>query len=630
MKRIALLTSALLVFCVLVGGVALMRQGGGTPKSDVGREHNATLLSPNFFDEAYEQAAALSNEVPLAPETRGGIVPHHLLAAPLIAQFFEQLAALKPTRVIIVGPDHLGRAHAGAITTDGSWKTPYGVLRADVAAVRQLQAAGVAVLEPSVFDVEHSIAALVPFMQRSLPKATIVPILVNSRITADEADALADILPHDEHTIILASVDFSHYLPGRVAQFHDVMSMAALQSFSFEELDDLEVDSPESLRVFLKAMEAAGAPRMTLHANTNSAALTGEKALPETTSYVIASFAESGSKTSPIRVEGSKRSVSKAFDIVPPSTLDTGAFDTVTLLAFGDMMLDRSVRLWMKKEGNAYPFARIRGAEDRFFRGVDIITGNLEGAIGARREPVKSIDFAFDPAIADTLRTLNVDVVSTANNHALDQGRAGAAETASVLDRSGVGHVGDQVRDDTAPWVTTVRGKRVAMFAYNVTDNILEVADAEPIVRQAAAENDAVVVFVHWGAEYQPRPTGDQRALGRLFVDWGADAVIGSHPHVMQGMEVYKDRPIFWSLGNFIFDQYFSEETQRGLAVGLAFEKDRITAYLFPIVSEDSQPFLAVGAEDQRLLDRFVDRSDLSTALQAEARSGILHVDLGK
>lgn len=552
--------------------------------------HVSTMMDVAFFNDAYAQAPQLP-EIP--EDTRGAVVPHHLLPAPITAAFFNQFP-WQPKRVIIVGPDHLHRATAPAVVSKAMWKTPYGMIFPDEKGIATLLASGMIKSEETVFEDEHSIAALVPFVKHSFPDAKIIPIVVQNRFDFSIANMLAEALPIDEHTLVIASVDFSHGQADRVAQLHDAKSRAVLSSFEIDALQDLEIDSPASLAVLLGVMQKQGAEKMTLLKNTNSAQVTQDRDASEGTSYVYVAFSNGA--------------------VVQD--------DAVTMLAVGDMMFDRSVRELIEEHGNEYVFEHIRGSEDRFFRGVDVITGNLEGAISPHMGPVKSIDFGFDDSVAALLAKFNFDVVSLSNNHALDQGRIGFENTKAALDKAGVAYSGDQVRDDTEPWVREVRGKRIAMFAYNITDNDFDEEAAHAKISAARAASDIVIIQIHWGAEYLTRPQQWKQALGRELIDWGADVVIGGHPHVMQGMEVYKGRPIFWSLGNFIFDQYWSEETQRALAVGFIFRDAGVTAYLYPIVSEASQPRLAVGEGDRAQLEEFVRRSNLSEELQKQARTG--------
>lgn len=550
--------------------------------------HTSTLMSTDYFDDIYNQAAYVPE---ILPQTRGITLPHHLVAAPFIASVVEQFSKQDITRVIVIGPDHLRRARVGAVTSDYDWNTAYGILSADTEAVARLLDASVVTRDDSTLDAEHSIAALVSFFKKSLPDARIVPILVNDRLKDSVADELARALPMDSHTLVVASVDFSHYLPRSVADFHDETSMAALGRFAYDDLPQLEIDSPQSLRVFLKAMEQEKAQHMQLLAHSNSAS--NDEVL-ETTSHVLAGF-----------------SSGLVFQDKP-----------VTILAMGDMMFDRNVRKHMEKSGNEYVYEKIRGAEDRFFRGIDIVTGNLEGAISARRAPVKEIDFAFDEHIASLLKKFHYTVVNLANNHAFDQGKQGYEDTKKALDAVGIGYVGSQIRDDVKPWETVIRGKRVAMLGFNITDKTLDEAAASKAIKDAKATHDVVLVQIHWGAEYKNRPTETQRVIGRKLVDWGADAVIGTHPHVVQGMEIWNNKPIFWSLGNFSFDQYFSKETQQGLMVGFVIGTDQTKIFLYPMQSVNSQPLLAVGATRNQILKDFLEVSDLSNHSKEYMQTG--------
>ena len=257
------------------------------PSPEQPSRHQSTQLDPAFFDQAYRQAPMI---LPARAGAIGGTVPHHLLAAPLIAAFFESLQPLEPRRVIVIGPDHLRRSRRPAVTTTGSWKTPYGTLSADTDAMSRLINAGLLTEDQALFDVEHSISAITPFIRRSLPSAKIVPVLVNHRLSDEAARTLAAALPLDEHTVIIASVDFSHYLPYAVARFHDRKSRATLSSGEVNDLKNLEVDSSESLAVFSYAARRIGAMSAELVAASTGAELSGRPDTLEGTSYVLLRF----------------------------------------------------------------------------------------------------------------------------------------------------------------------------------------------------------------------------------------------------------------------------------------------------------------------------------------------------
>lgn len=297
---------------------------------------------------------------------------------------------------------------------------------------------------------------------------------------------------------------------------------------------------------------------------------------------------------------------------------------TVYLSAVGDLMFDRTVRTRMEKFGSDYPLANVVSNGGHPFGSVDLLIGNLEGAVSPRRAPVKSIDFSFSNTIPMLLKQHGFTAVSGANNHGLDQGRAGYADTKQALQEANVGFFGDPVNDATGPWVTTVNGTRVALFGYNITDNPLDEAVAMEHVSASAKEPGITVVFMHWGTEYAPQPAAAVRALGRRFIEHGATVVIGAHPHVMEGMELWRGHPIFWSLGNFVFDQDWSIETQHGLAITLGVNGSHFSAELYPIIINKSQPTLATGEARAGFLATFAERSNLSPDLLTQARNGHL------
>lgn len=114
-------------------------------------------------------------------------------------------------------------------------------------------------------------------------------------------------------------------------------------------------------------------------------------------------------------------------------------------------------------------------------------------------------------------------------------------------------------------------------------------------------------MFVYWGNEYQAKPKPQQVDLAHAWIDVGTDVVIGHHPHWVQSVEDYNGAPIFYSLGNFIFDQYWSQKTQEGLVVGITIDQANVSAELFPIQIERDRPFLASGEERERLLRGLAD-----------------------
>lgn len=296
-----------------------------------------------------------------------------------------------------------------------------------------------------------------------------------------------------------------------------------------------------------------------------------------------------------------------APDVAPP---------TAKLLFFGDIMLDRNVKALMEKNGGVgYVFERWQLPPS--WQNVDMAMANMEGAVtenGEHYPPAMGIDFAFDEADVAQLRYYGFDTFTIANNHLLDQGRAGVTETREQLQRLGYRVTGCPDGQVAACSVatTTVRDMTIGLAGYSMVYGLLDEAAMAEQVRALASSTDVVIANVHWGVEYTNQHNKTQERVAHALVDAGADLVIGHHPHVVQDMERYQGVPIFYSLGNFIFDQYFSAETQEGFGVGVMLVRnggnvviDRIDP--LPYRSARSQVELLKGEEREAWVDWFRD-----------------------
>ncbi len=286
--------------------------------------------------------------------------------------------------------------------------------------------------------------------------------------------------------------------------------------------------------------------------------------------------------------------------------------EAFSLLFAGDIMLDRSVRGSVAKNGAgdwAFPFAKVKDE----LRAADVTFANLEGPVSDSGAKAGSIySFRMDPAVIPALVDAGIDIVSLANNHIGDWGREALEDTMRRFRRAGMQFAGAGWNSVEAegPAHIQVDGKTVGYLAFSdVGPAWLSAKDAqsgiavlpqgtagmstvEKAVRQAKDHADIIVVSFHFGDEYAETPTKRQRELARIAVDAGARIVVGHHPHVVQRIEEYNGGVIAYSLGNFIFDQYFSEETMTGLMLKVEFQGDAISAVIpIPIsLNEFYQP----------------------------------------
>lgn len=252
----------------------------------------------------------------------------------------------------------------------------------------------------------------------------------------------------------------------------------------------------------------------------------------------------------------------------------------VSIIFGGDMMFDRTIRTTMEQKGGDQLFACI----DDVLRGADLVVANLEGpitefpsvSVGSEVGGSNNYTFTFPPETAELLYRHNIRLVNIGNNHIMNFSRDGLLQTKRFLDEARVFYMGDPdaLEGDR---VARVSIKGIEFSFVNWSDWTSDKTDHT--VAQVAKEFEKgriVVVYTHWGEEYV-EPVPRVRQLAHSFVDAGAAIVIGSHPHVVQEHEVYKGKYIYYSLGNFIFDQYWNEAVRRGLLLKVAFTKKGVS-----------------------------------------------------
>lgn len=529
----------------------------------------------------YTQAGVKSSET---KQVVSGIVPHHLIAGKHVAEFFSTLREQKPPVVVLIGPNHPQEGPFSLVGSRYGWQTPYGLLEPETDLLTKLEKTGLIRVEEKIIGEEHSIGALTPFIKRTWPNTKLLPIIVKNNITSSTVDELVKTLARElpKNSLVLMSVDFSHLLPVFVADYHDAMTVNVLASGDVQRLKNVEVDSQTSLHALLAYNRLQGAGQFTQTAHSNSATIADKPETVETTSHVLGYFTSGVTEVNP----------------------------TISIQFFGDVMLERNVEKAFGKEGMTYLLKKIAHGENRFFTGQDMIVANLEGPFASSRvQTSKSIAFRFDPKLAAQLKAYGFDAFSLANNHTLDMGKKNVTFTEDVLKKHSFGYFGRQIGESvsTSMWVMgEAQGlpEKVAFVGFNNTDHPLSMDVIKNIMEKAKAAAPNVIVFMHWGNEYQRKSHQSQQELARWLINNGAMAVIGAHPHVVQETEIYKGRPIFYSLGNFIFDQYFSKDTQEGYSVGLLFGQGTVKEiHYLPFYGVKSQVNLMMGRERKAFLD---------------------------
>lgn len=265
-------------------------------------------------------------------------------------------------------------------------------------------------------------------------------------------------------------------------------------------------------------------------------------------------------------------------------------------------MLDRNVRNKIGEVGFDTFFAGVKDLVEN----ADIAVANLEGPFTKYPSVTatlvsKELRFTFDPALAPKLADLGFDVLGLANNHTLNFGTKGLKETREYLKQAGISYYGEPDNRDELSTVVEKNGIRVGFvgfheFSYINFDKVIAEID------RIRPDVDVLIVSPHWGVEYQAAPTENMKKWAKLFIDHGADAVIGAHSHVVGDIDEYKGKKIFYSLGNFVFDQYFSEDTMKGLAAQIQVEKSKegkidLNYVLIPIKIDRKGPSVELSTE---------------------------------
>lgn len=291
----------------------------------------------------------------------------------------------------------------------------------------------------------------------------------------------------------------------------------------------------------------------------------------------------------------------------------------ISLVFTGDVIPARSVNSQMVRKNNfKYPFEKTAG----FLESADLTIINLEAPL-VDNCPITDSGMVFcgDRRFIEGLSFAGVDIASLANNHASNYGQKGVEETVALLNNAGIETVG--INNIV---YKEVKGIRLAFLAFNGVVPLdlfyIEKIDENEIkrkVEEAGRQADFVTVIYHWGREYASLPESDWGVapfdpveIGRKTIEAGADLVVGSHPHVVQRYEVYQGKLIFFSLGNFIFDQMWSDKTRLGVVLKVDLTGDKIESFsLYPVRIENyAQPIFLEGGEKEAVLKNLIESSN--------------------
>lgn len=270
--------------------------------------------------------------------------------------------------------------------------------------------------------------------------------------------------------------------------------------------------------------------------------------------------------------------------VSPSAAAEQLVQDEITIAAVGDLMLGGRAEPFLTDFGPDYPFAEVMP----FFSRADVVVGNLESSISTRGTAIENKKFTLraGPIAAQAIKKAGIRVVSLANNHSMDFGPLALRDTLAVLEENNILYAGAgmDLDDARSPAFLKIKGRMIAFLSYSLTFPLEFFASAgrpgtapgytdfvRSDIEKARTSADLVVVSFHWGAELMTAAKDYQIELGHKAIDWGADLVLGHHPHVLQELEVYQGRLIAYSLGNFVFGSE-SNRTNDGIILLLTFQ----------------------------------------------------------
>ena len=502
--------------------LAASAAGATCPEDDA--PFPAQYADPTLFERGI---AAVAGHQPWHEPLAAVVVPHHLEVPDLIAGGIALMRADPPRQIVLLFPDHFNRTGRGFATTTRSFETVFGMVPNDTDATRRLIAQSLP--ESCLFESDHGIGALLPFVAHYLPGVPIVPVALSIHSRKADWDRLAGLLAPlvGPDAVIVQSTDFSHYLPHHEARLRDQQVLNILSADDEGALLRLhQPDHIDSLAALYLTRRLTQRPAVVL-ANSNQQELTGAQ-LAETTSYMVIAFSEN---SGPI-----------ARQLVDEEVLVLG----------GDLFLGRRMPQLLADE-----LAERRVAEALLAAtGGSPLVVNLEGVVlqdMPTNLPHLTLGMPAD-VVERWLRRLNVVAVGLANNHAMDLGASGLAGTRAMLTGAAVPHFAHGEAIDLAG--LTLVGLRDISNREPPYVDLVSGSDFDALIQRDGER--PVAAYFHWGRDGMTTPSARERVLAREASRRGVSVLIGSHPHAASaGPELLDggDAILFFSLGNFLFDQ---------------------------------------------------------------------------
>lgn len=538
----------------------------------------AFFIKRNYFNYSKPVSSIAENISDKEQTVSTIILPSSDIASSKITEFFDQLSKENPETIIYVTANQTEDDSDKIIINKSSIEFSENSLTINEKMAKELVSAGVVTSDSSKIGDQLGVGNNLKTITTNYKEAKIIPLIVGSKVEGNNLSKLNDSLIKEcsNKCLMIISTDISRNIPGSLAEFQDDHTISLLSKLNGQELLNSNTDFSRTL--YLGSLWAKSNSTLNFNLFYSSNTEKDKNILgADATGYIIGSFQnESPSKTS----------------------------DVTTFLIGGDMMFDRYIDY--KFRGDRL-YDVVSNLGKGLFANTDLSMVNLEGPISETEIPAdntaNNMIFNFPPKSIDVLKWLNINAVSLANNHTNNNGGKGLLYTKKVLKENNIVPIGQKnIFNENSISHFKSGTKNITVMTINVLETNIDLTEK---IKAEKLSNSFVIIFPHWGTEYDQIHSESQEILAHIWIDAGADLVIGSHPHVIQDAEEYKGKPIFYSLGNLLFDQFFSKETQRGLIVAGEIKNDKLKLILLPTISKNLKPELLVGDDKTELLKKF-------------------------
>lgn len=507
------------------------------------------------------------------------VLPHHNLTGKRIDEFYQDLKEKYRNfdQIFIISPDHYGFTRNPVESVPENLRQICYQESCVKAQPIDPYSHGVSLgsdYSETGETTEHGIGEHIKRIARFFPKSLVTPIILRRKITVWEAEKeIANTLANrsNKRVLVVTSVDFSHHVREEIAELHDKKSIDTLRFGKLEDFDSLEVDCRNCLAIAKMLALEKWKEGFHLIDRTSVDSLSSSGSDTENTSHIFWEFIDQ----------------KEVWNSENPESRDISQKDRVSgsgiFLFMGDSHWARWFPYYEKKsewyrEGvtrilyEKYDTANnLLTKYHRLLSGFDEVVVNLEAGIadpGSCIKSGKTTQMWMDPSLFFWFHELGITMANTANNHSHDCGNKLFLEN---KDRFLSGWITPFGYDEIA--FRKIRGNTFAFIGIDTIETRPDIEKIQKNIQNLTSSGNLVIVNIHWWVEYSSGHTEKQREIGHKLIDAWARLIIGHHPHVVADAEIYRWIPIYYSLGNFLFDQPFPE-TLRWLMVGCEISKD--------------------------------------------------------